>query len=271
MQPATVWWVQPQHKLSEGDNWFRRKMRRNLQGRPAGCSRWQLCGEGKYDGSHNGQPEPLRQQHLGPHACIYSHTLLRISFRSTVKLSSCYKQSFLSSLHTVWDLTRASCCVVEGGEKKLKGEQIIWGGKIQKEEGDRNRYSKSLPQAHYVICVISYEQMQLTSHMLSMPLPVLNINLWLHLHVWDWRTAYSKAGGLNVCDFCTPGLLLFQSSKHSLSPGLCCYHAYSRHVCLVYTEYMKTADGKYSKKTLQTRSFTLPTKNNWKNYNWVTN
>lgn len=87
-------------------------------------------------------------------ARIYSHTLLRISFRSTVKLSSCHKQSFLSSLHTVWDLTRASCCVAEGGEEKLKGAQISWGRKIKKEK----ETDKSLPQAHYVICVISYEQ-----------------------------------------------------------------------------------------------------------------
>lgn len=36
---------------------------------------------------------------------------------------------------------------------------------------------KSLPQAHYVICVISYEQGQLTQHMWSMPLPTHNINL----------------------------------------------------------------------------------------------
>ncbi len=222
MQPATVWWFQPQHKQSEGDNWFRRKKRRNLQGRPAGCSRWQLRGEGKYDGSHNGQPEPLWEQHLGLHTCIYSHTLLRISFRSTVKLSSCYKQSFISSLHTVWDLTRASCCVVEGGEKNWKESKSFTEGKLKRRETETD---KSLPQAHYVMCVISYEQMHLTSHMLSM-----NINLWLHLHVWDWRTAYSKAGGHNVCDFCTPGLLLFQSSKHSLSPGVCCYHVYSRRV-----------------------------------------
>lgn len=138
MLPATVWWFQPQHKQLEGDNWFRRKKRYNLQGRPAGCSRWQLRGEEEYDGSHNGQPEPLCQRHLGPHVHIYSHTLLQISFRSTVKLSSCHKQSFLSSLHTVWDLTRASCCVAEWGEKKLKGKQIIWrenkkGGARQKQ------------------------------------------------------------------------------------------------------------------------------------------
>ncbi len=139
MLPATVWWFQPQHKQSEGDNWFRRKKRRNLQGRPAGCSRWQLRGEGKYDGSHNGQPELLRQRHLGPHVHIYSHTLLRISFRSTVKLSSCHKQSFLSSLHTVWDLTRASCCVAEGREKKTErranhlGRENKKGGGRQKQ------------------------------------------------------------------------------------------------------------------------------------------
>ncbi len=123
---------------------FRRKKRRNLQGRPAGCSRWQLRGEGKYDGSHNGQPEPLRQQHLGPHTCIYSHTLLRISFRSTVKLSSCYKQSFISSLHTVWDLTRASCCVVEGGEKNWKESKSFKEGKLKRREPETD---KSLPQA----------------------------------------------------------------------------------------------------------------------------
>ncbi len=50
---------------------------------------------------------------------------------------------------------------------------------------------------------------------------------------------------------------------------------YTADVCLVYTEYMKTADGKYSKKTLQTRSVihtsNQKSNNKWTFLNWVTN
>lgn len=84
-------------------------------------------------------------------------------------------------------------------------------GRENKKRRRETETDKFLPHAHYVICVISYKQRQLTWHILNMPLPVLNTNQWLHLLVWDWHTAYFRAGGLKVCGFCTPGLASYFS------------------------------------------------------------
>jgi len=61
------------------------------------------------------------------------------------------------------------CAGGRGGKTERSGG----GGEKKRRETEKD---KSLPQAHYVICVISEEQRQLTRHMWSMPLPMHDIN-----------------------------------------------------------------------------------------------